>query len=392
MAHYSPELISCVYRAYPGVHIDTLTSCPVEPTEVPAGFKPVFLSHYGRHGSRFLLEDSNYTNLVRDFQSQQLTADGRELLRRLRIAAQQAVGRGGDLTPLGEEQHRGIAERMYERYPALFKDDASLMAYASTSRRCMMSMMAFCERLKELNPDMLIRREVAQRHMAFICADTPKQRSLMLEDTQARRAYRDFAKKNRKTEDFCARYFAHPQNVKEPHVVMEQLYFLAQDMQDCGRPTELLSFFTSDELYAIWRVKNAQIYLSNGDSPLSKGYPAEASDSLLKHIIHDADDALQSQRVGATLRFGHDTCLMRLLARMKVKECCPACSDMERLEEQWQDFNVTPMAANLQLVFYQNKHGRVLVHVLLNEREVHFDFPSQYAPYYDWEQLKSYWQ
>ena len=33
---------------------------PIEDTPAPKGFKPFYISHYGRHGSRWLPNDSRY--------------------------------------------------------------------------------------------------------------------------------------------------------------------------------------------------------------------------------------------------------------------------------------------------------------------------------------------
>ena len=41
------------YYAYPGPRADGLTPAP-------KGYKPVYISHYGRHGSRYLVSKSDY--------------------------------------------------------------------------------------------------------------------------------------------------------------------------------------------------------------------------------------------------------------------------------------------------------------------------------------------
>ena len=386
MARETPEVVSCVYRAYPGPDATPYTPAP-------KGYSPVFISHYGRHGSRYLTEDERYTWLLEQLEKHDLTETGREVLGKVRIAWKQAEGRGGTLTQLGERQHREIADRMYRNFPALFKGDQRIRAYSSTSGRCIMSMTAFCELLKERNPRLEILHDACEGNMRFMAYSTPAQKALMNDSTEAAcQAYTSQRAKLGKTEAFIHRLFREPGQIKEPYQFMEQFYFLAQDMQDCGRPTELLSYLAPEEVYNVWRIKNCQMYLSHSDSPLSHGAPAECADSLLSHIIHDADKALQENRMGATLRFGHDTALLKLLARMKVKECSPQTTDMDNLSLIWQDFNIVPMAANLQLIFYRNKKGHILVRLLLNENEVHLDLPTLQAPYYDWNEVKTYWK
>ena len=53
---------------------------------------------------------------------------------------------------------------------------------------------------------------------------------------------------------------------------------------------------------------------------------------------------------------------------------------------------ITPMATNLQFVFYRNqkKPNDVLVKVLLNEDEATLPIKSDVAPYYHWNDFKAY--
>ncbi|MFR1289816.1 MAG: hypothetical protein ACLSCF_07435 [Alistipes finegoldii] len=49
------------------------------------------------------------------------------------------------------------------------------------------------------------------------------------------------------------------------------------------------------------------------------------------------------------------------------------------------------MAGNIQLIFYRNAKGRVLVKFLLNEREVRVPVAGDTAPYYDWKAVRKYY-
>jgi hypothetical protein len=49
-----------------------------------------------------------------------------------------------------------------------------------------------------------------------------------------------------------------------------------------------------------------------------------------------------------------------------------------------------PFAGNMEMVFYRNKAGKVLVKFLLNEQETLLrGLPSVEGPYYDWETVKA---
>ena len=58
---------------------------PVKPlTKAPKGYEPFYMSHYGRHGSRWLLNDGDYMNPIRTLRKAdelgKLTPKGQQLL------------------------------------------------------------------------------------------------------------------------------------------------------------------------------------------------------------------------------------------------------------------------------------------------------------------------
>lgn len=101
------------YVAYPGPQKSL--------TATPSGYEPFYISHYGRHGSRFLIGTNDYDKplnmLLKADSLGKLTAKGKDVLAKVKLIREEAQQRDGELTPLGAEQHRGIAKRMYERFP-----------------------------------------------------------------------------------------------------------------------------------------------------------------------------------------------------------------------------------------------------------------------------------
>lgn len=92
-------------------------------TAAPKGYKPFYLSHYGRHGSRYMIGkkayDVPYFSLLKAKQEGKLTAKGEETLAKVKMIREEAKGRDGELTPLGALQHQGITRRMMERFPEI---------------------------------------------------------------------------------------------------------------------------------------------------------------------------------------------------------------------------------------------------------------------------------
>lgn len=85
-------------------------------TPAPAGYEPFYVSHYGRHGSRYMTDDDAYKYVLGKMDTAQvrgwLTEKGKEVYERLKVAAADAYHRDGDLTRLGGRQHRAIAHRL----------------------------------------------------------------------------------------------------------------------------------------------------------------------------------------------------------------------------------------------------------------------------------------
>ena len=110
-------------------------------TDAPAGKKPFYISHYGRHGSRYLSNrkgyDIPYRILTKADSLGKLTPFGQDMLHELRIIIEDSEGRWGDLTGLGKKQHRHIAQRMVEHFPEVFAGDATIDARSTTVNRCM---------------------------------------------------------------------------------------------------------------------------------------------------------------------------------------------------------------------------------------------------------------
>lgn len=374
------------YYAYPG-------PLRVGYTPAPVGYSPVYLSHYGRHGSRWLTEDARYEAVLKLFDSYPLTPYGHEIRERLEIVWQDAKGCSGDLTPVGERQHHDIAVRMYQSYPSIFANHAQITAEASTSRRCMMSMMAFCEGLKEQNSLLQITRSAHERDMVYINYESAELKQFTSKKgLWWTEVFTPFIRKTVDPTRLMKTLFVEQPTTDEAYDLFDGLYWIASDMQN----VELgdLSFydmFTPAEMYAYWTCQNLKMYVTNGPAPVNKGVTSASSKNLLDKIVEQADKALSSGVPTANLRFGHDSALIRLLTLMKIEECSAVTADDGKVATVWQDFRITPMAANLQLVFYKNNKGNVLVKFLMNENEVRLPIVGESGPYYDWNKVKNLW-
>ena len=344
MSAQTNEQMGGVYYAYPVT--ETVLA------EAPEGYKPFYISHYGRHGSRWLTNDNRYIWVNKHFEDQKnLTKLGLDVRKRLDKIWKNAKGNGGQLTKLGGRQHRGIAKRMYQNFPQLFTAEAHLTAHSSTVSRCKTSMENFVAELKSQNPSILLDPITREEDMAWIAYTSPEQKAL---------ENRTLVPLKISPDRFVKALFKDPSKVKDPTKLLMELHTIASDMQDVELDVSLYDLFTPEEMQAVYVKNNESMTIVHGDVIENEGIPARCAISLWQRIEADAEAAIAQGGVGADLRFGHDSNLFRLMTLMGLD-----------IQGKPMD-NLLPMAANLQIVFYRNTQGEVLVQLLRNERSMGF--------------------
>lgn len=383
----SPDKAAGLYYLYPVTESVN--------TKAPKGFKPFYISHYGRHGSRYLVGDEQYADPLAVFVAAEskgaLTEKGKDVKRRLENIWLDAAERSGELTPLGVEQHKGIAKRMYKAFPEVFKDNPTITAKSTVRMRCAHSMAAFCEALKELDPELNIPKESAPRYMKYMSTVTPKAKSF---GPTAYKNSHEFEEEIVKPERLMSTLFTNTDFFKTvnmtPKALMLNLFRIAVDAPNTPCPERLDDLFTPEERYDLWQNYNYHYYNEMSNPASANGAVLDNGRPLLENIIECADAAIARGDNGADLRFGHDSTIVPLLGLMKVEGCYGSTDDPYKLHEVYADFKISPMAANLQIVFFRNNKGEVIAKLMLNEREVSVPVKTDIAPFYRWDDLRAY--
>lgn len=367
-------------------------------TPAPKGYKPFYISHMGRHGSRYLISESDYTNPLKTLSdasiANALTPLGLEVLEKLKKICAEADGRAGDLSPLGVKQHKAIAARMYDAYPEVFTDKGEFTAQSTMVMRCAMSMASFCESLKEKNPKLNITKEPSNRHVRYLNYRTQAMNDYNSANGPWREIYRNFEAENTHPQRLISTLFsdtAYVSNSIDPSKLMWQLYWIAIDMQNVETKEDLFYIFTPDELFDLWQCFNYRMYAQVGNCALSKGAIVESSKKLLADFINRADVKVRSGKTGADFRFGHDINIIPFSATLGFEGCDACVASPEGLYKHFADYKVSPMGANIQMILFKNKEGHVIVKFMHNEREVHIPVPTDKFPFYDWDSVKAYY-
>ena len=375
-------------------------------TRPPRGYKPCYLSAYIRHGSRFHWDTHGYSRphqtLQKAHDADKLTPLGQHVYGIVDSLTRAADRRIGELTQIGARQHRGIAQRMVRNFPEIFRADVRVSARSSTAVRCALSMLNECWTIEGLCPKAVIRCNASEHDMSYINYEEPRMKAYR-KRPESRQAFDDAYHRLLQADRLMGAlfndtaYVAH--HVKKDQLFME-LYSLANHVQNHdvyhdarGRNPQLDLFpiFTDDELYDWAKFINYYNYLTHGYNTQTLDKAPLTRASLLRNIILTADTCLASGRRNVTLRFGHDMVLMPLACLMHLGNCAAHADSPEELITEWRNYNIFPMAGNIQLVFYRKKNAPTLVKVMLNEREQTLPLHSDTAPYYPWHEVRAYY-
>jgi len=388
----NPKLSANNYQAYPDKYLPTLTAAP-------EGYEPFFINHYGRHGSRWLISDGSYSfpiqALERGARNHKLTPRGQQVLDILHRVHAASKGRLGELSDIGHEQHRGIAERMYRNFPQVFQDGAPVEARSTVVIRCILSMQNEVDVLATLNPRLHITTDASEATMYYMNYNDTIVTQLRRSCNATIEHYRDrWVNPDR----LLRRLFTDQRFVRDsitnPRQLMLNLFDVASNMQSHHEfeNVNLYDLFSQDEIYSIWRYNNVRWYFLSGETPLTQCRVDYNQANLLRNFVEDADRALTREgAAGASLRFGHESVVLPLCCLMGLNGADYQTTNLETLDQHWATYKIFPMAANVQLVYFRKAGSDdVLVLPLLNEHEATLPIDTDVAPYYHWSDVRDH--
>ena len=371
-------------------------------TPAPAGYQPFYISHYGRHGSRWLIGpnafDKPYAALTKADSLGKLTPRGREVLATVKAMRDNGRSREGELTPLGAEQHRAIAKRMYEHFPQVFAGKTHVDARSTVVIRCILSMENELLQLAALNPQLTCTHDASYHDMYFMNdQESPFNK---LRNTQAvKDSLKAFNERHNDFTHMLRTVFndtAYANRMAKTDLAF-RLWNMCIDLDNTElrhhfKP--LYDLFSPDETYNAWLQNNAYWYCASGPNKITNGAGMYMQANLLRRFLADADSCVQLQHPGAQLRFAHESTVLPFVCLLNINGFGNPRSGLDNLDKEgWASYRVFPMACNVQFIFYRSaKHNDILVKILLNEEEATLPVKTDCAPYYHWNDVRAYMQ
>lgn len=357
-------------------------------TPSPKGYVPFYISHYGRHGSRYAWNDGTYTTIKRVLEaaakSGSLTEEGKVFHDRYMAFYREPLINTGDLTELGYRQHAAIAAAMVAHFPEVFIPQGRFLARSSTSPRAIASMASFCTSLQKSAPKVDI--SMNSLHTNMIVMNPTEAPDELLQkyrsDFKVPAPDNTTTVASRHQDDILDRLFSDRTFLEEiggRNKFFHELFMLWSGYHNYYDGDLFGNVFTEAELVDFWEAENYRLYLSHSSDRFQM-IP------LLKDIIEYADSAIAGGSTGADFRFGHDTVLNALIPLLNINGGGFQPDSAADVKYYFQNFNC-PKAANLQFVFYKPKKGdgEILFKLLMNESEVTLpQLQAKEGPYYRW--------
>ena len=361
-------------------------------TKAPSGYKPFYISHYGRHGSRYYWNAMLYQELAnlltKAHERGQLTPAGEAFFEKFMAAKDELSTGVSELSNLGWEQHQRIARTMYNNFPEVFKKGGNVLAIASLSGRCVLSMSSFCQELVQCNPKIEIREQSSRFTLDGVVPSdrqNPHKRQFPKAKPRWEQNKDKFTFDESLREKVVNRTFTSTDSLPgNMHHIGSNLINLYTSLPSIGHEGMMEGLIFDSELAAQWEQTNLDSYTWVFE-------PQYEMIPILEDIIKKASAVIDgSSDHIADLRFGHDTCLGPLTVLMGLNGADKDPEDPFEVKNFYQNWQ-TGKASNLQLVFYRDKHGDVLVKCLLNGREASLPVPTTQYPYYRWTDFRDFY-
>lgn len=366
--------------------------------EYPDSLVPVFINHVGRHGARYPASAANCLALRRALHKADSLGTITQLGKKLNTLNEEVIrlsnGRWGALDSLGIAEQAGIAASMFANYTEVFHKGAVVEALSSYSPRAMMSMYSFVHQLDKLNNNVTFTTSTGHINSALMRPfDVDADYLQFRKDKVWEPAYRAYFDATAPTEPIkrvlgAAYPFAGESEMRELSLVE---YYVLAGFPAMSLPNPMADFLTPQEANALWSCFNLRQYLQRTSTTVSS-VPADIASALVQNIIETTDNFINGTNTTTTamLRFGHAETIMPLVSLLRLPGCYYLTNYFDTVREHWLDFEVVPMASNVQFILFRAKvSGRFYVRIELNERPLALRQGDE-ATIFPWGEVRRY--
>jgi len=371
-------------------------------TPPPAGKKPFYINHYGCSSPYYLDQPGRYTapnrTLARADSLGMLSRLGRNVLRKVALLRKEAHNRTNELTEAGKLQARKVAKQMTERLPEMFTDNSYVDGRSIVQNHCLLTLGEATVQVSRAHQPMHVDCNGSHSYQQWMNPPDDKLEALR-QDTVAIFKFTAFVDSLEPDFTRLAKTLFNDDNyVKHINAAAlgRQLFDLACTTQysESVDDTSLLELFTPDEIHRLWKIRNALAYIRYGGCTLNGGYQPYVQRSPLWILLHMGDSIMTLDNPVVHLRYTHQNVLMSLVCLLELDGFGVKTACLDSIETLgWADYRIAPFGGSIMMIHYRSDKNDPdpMVRVLLNGREAQLPIPTDYPPYYHWQDVKRYY-
>lgn len=352
----------------------------VEPRILPDSLTPIHISYIARHGARYLTSEKKVAAVEKVLQEARiaggLTRAGEECLRLMQSVREATAGQWGMLSEIGKRQELRLGREMVRMFPEAFsqKENTGIVAVSSYVPRVIETMDHFIIAIADTIDGIATTASSGKRYdrlTRFFVSD--RDYDAWREHGEWRHAYDDYASRILPTEP-ALRLVGKKAGFDDARLrgLSYDLYKVLQGLRAMGMNPPTTQWMTPEEYHRCWEATNLEKYFQYSISPLSC-IPAQGAVDVLFHLLQEqtqlSGDAASGPS-GLTGIFGHAETLLPIFSLLGVPGTTALPLDYASLSDEWSDAVLTPLAANLAIVYSRGSSGALYASMRLNGRNV----------------------
>lgn len=352
----------------------------VEPRILPDSLSPIHISYIARHGARYLTSEKKVIAVEKALEKARrvgsLTRSGEECLKLMQDVRLATAGQWGMLSEIGIRQELRLGREMVRMFPEAFSrgDEDGLTAVSSYVPRVIETMDRFIIAIADTVEGIGTSASSGKRYdylTRFFVSD-PAYDAWRLHG-EWKYVYEDFATRTLPTEP-ALRLIGEKAGFDDAALrsLSYDLYKVLQGLRAMGMNPPTTQWMTPDEYRRCWEATNLEKYFQYSISPLSC-IPAQGAADLLFHLIQEQTRLTGNPSAGPsglTGIFGHAETLLPIFALLGVPGTTALPLDYDTLPDVWSDAVLTPLAANLAIIYSRSGSGALYASMRLNGRNV----------------------
>ncbi len=350
----------------------------VEARQIPDSLRPVWISYIARHGARFLTSEKKILDVEKMLGEARkrgsLTSKGRECLKLMENIRRSTAGQWGMLSPIGKAQELRLGREMVRMFPEVFvKEGSGIRSVSSYVPRVIETMdnfnLAIADTILGLSVTSSSGDEYSRLTRFF--SIEPEYVSWR-KDGDWKEVYKGFADNHLPVAP-ALRLLGQNSGLTEGQLrkFSYDLYKVLQGLRAMGLSAPTDEWMSEDEYASCWHATNLEKYFQYSLSPLS-AVPAQGASDVLFDLIAQQEALINGTQVrpGFSGIFGHAETLLPIFALLGVPTTTAFPHDYENLYDVWSDAELTPLAANLAIIYSRGQSGKLYASMRLNGHNV----------------------